>query len=216
MYMYSRMIVSTLVSELGCSKKWNKSPNNTCPRLWGRFITKWFMHVCIWWYGMPLSIKVTLPNLHFHSSFIAAQNWQRSLFILGTGFFSPSLIQHQCIGHPLVKCHLGCYSQLYLTNSHWDTEEAVSLCMLKATGSLAADEALLPLQQKLLLGIASRGFALTAWNFPVVETKCLFPTAVSSSLFYKEHSIMQDTCGGHLVHGTMTVITHGQQEVGRC
>ena len=68
----------------------------------------------------------------------------------------------------------------------------------------------------LLLGSVTRGSVVIAWHFPVVETKHILPTAVSSSAFYKEHNIMQVTLDGDLVYGdAMTATAHGQQEVGR-
>ena len=51
----------------------------------------------------------------------------------------------------------------------------------------------------------------------MVETKHIFSTVVSSSVFYMEHNIPQVTLENQVVDGdTMTAIVlgHGQQEVG--
>ena len=69
----------------------------------------------------------------------------------------------------------------------------------------------------LLLGRVTTGSVVIAWHFPAVETERIFSTAACSSVFYKEHNIMQVTLDGHLVYSdTMTAMTHGQQEVRRC
>lgn len=68
----------------------------------------------------------------------------------------------------------------------------------------------------LLLGNISSGSVVINWHFPVVETERTSSIAVSSSVFYKEHNIVQVMINDRLVYGdTRTVTAPGQQEVGK-